>query len=90
VSYRHDFNVLSSGRAFFFFNITTAKDNFMEKEALRVSEFCQRYSISKASFYRETASKRLNIVKRGRSTLVTRREAERWLEQLSQPNQVHT
>jgi len=54
----------------------------MEKEAYRVSEFCQRYSISKATFFRETAANRLRILKRGRSTLVSRSEAERWFENL--------
>jgi hypothetical protein len=56
----------------------------MEKEVYRVLEFCQRYAISKASFYRETAANRLRIIKRGRTTLVTRSEAERWFENLCQ------
>lgn len=59
----------------------------MEKEAYRVSEFCQRYSISKASFYRETAANKLRTIKRGRSTLVARAEAERWFVALCQPGQ---
>lgn len=54
----------------------------MEKQAYRVSEFCQRYSISKASFYRETAAARLQIIKRGRTTLISRAEAERWFAEL--------
>ncbi|MDX2027173.1 MAG: DNA-binding protein [Alphaproteobacteria bacterium] len=58
----------------------------MEKEAYRVTEFCQRYAISKASFYRETAANRLNILKRGRTTLISRAEAERWFSSLSQVN----
>jgi len=53
-------------------------------EAYRVSEFCKRYVISKASFYREIAAQRLHIIKRGRTTLVTRTEAERWFEALCQ------
>jgi len=57
-------------------------DNIVE--AYRVLEFCQRYAISKASFYREAAANRLRIVKRGRTTLVTRAEAERWFENLCQ------
>jgi hypothetical protein len=56
----------------------------VEKEAYRVSEFCQRYAISKASFYRETAASRLGIIKRGRTTLVARVEAERWFDKLCQ------
>lgn len=55
----------------------------MDKEAYRVSEFCQRYSISKASFYREAAANRIRIIKRGRTTLIARAEAERWLAELA-------
>jgi len=51
-----------------------------EARAYRVSEFCQRYIISKASFYREVAANRLHIIKRGRTTLITHDEAERWFE----------
>lgn len=54
----------------------------MEKEAYRVSEFCERYSISRASFYREFAASRIEITKRGRSTLIDRAEAQRWFESL--------
>jgi len=54
----------------------------MEKEVYRVSEFCQRYAISKASVYREVTANRLRIVKRGRRTLITRTEASRWFENL--------
>jgi|HubBroStandDraft_3_1064219.scaffolds.fasta_scaffold2038109_2 hypothetical protein len=58
----------------------------MEQEAVayRVSEFCRRYVISKASFYREVAANRLRIVKRGHTTLITHTEAERWFETLCQ------
>ncbi len=56
----------------------------MSQEAYRVKEFCNRYAISKASFYRETAAKRLHILKRGRTTLVARTEADRWFESLGQ------
>jgi len=60
-----------------------------EAKAYRVSEFCRRYVISKASFYREVAANRLHIVKRGRTTLIVRDEAERWFENLcrNQPQQ---
>ncbi|MDD3371625.1 MAG: hypothetical protein PHE27_07365 [Alphaproteobacteria bacterium] len=50
----------------------------MEPVAYRVSEFCQIYVISKASFYREVQAGRLHILKRGRRSLVERTEAERW------------
>ena len=57
-------------------------DNIVE--AYRVLEFCQRYAISKASVYREVSASKLHIVKRGRTTLITRIEAERWFESLCQ------
>jgi hypothetical protein len=54
-----------------------------EAKAYRVSEFCQRYVISKASVYREIAADRLHPIKcRGR-TLIRRDEAERWFQELS-------
>ncbi len=56
----------------------------MEQEAYRVNEFCQRYALSKATFYREVIADRLRIIKRGRSTLISRAEAERWFETLCQ------
>ena len=56
----------------------------LEPKAFRVSEFCQRYVISKASLYREVAANRLHIVKRGHTTLITRVEAERWFEAICQ------
>lgn len=50
----------------------------MEPVAYRVSEFCQIYVISKASFYREVQAGRLRLLKCGRRSLVERSEAERW------------
>jgi hypothetical protein len=66
----------------------TAKENVMDQEAkaYRVSEFCKRYVISRASFYREIAANRLHIIKRGHTTLVTNAEAERWFAALCQPS----
>jgi hypothetical protein len=61
-----------------------------EAEVYRVSEFCARYVLSKATFYREVAANRLHTIKRGRTTLVTRAEAERWFKFLcgdGQPQQ---
>mgnify|MGYP001320485366 CR=1 FL=1 len=54
----------------------------MNPEALRVSEFCRLYATSKATFYREVAAERLHTIKRGRTTLITREEAERWFNLL--------
>lgn len=57
--------------------------NHIEQAAYRVSEFCQRYVISKSSFYREVQAGRLRLFKRGRTTLVARVEAERWFKSLT-------
>ena len=68
---------------------TNIMEEVMEQEVFRVLEFCQRYAISRASLYREIAAHRLRIIKRGRRTLITRVEAERWFENLcrNQPQQ---
>ena len=55
----------------------------MEQEALRVKEFCHKYAISRTSFYREVWSDRLGTIKRGRTTLICKDEAERWFGQLA-------
>ena len=55
---------------------------YQEIKAYRVSEFCQRYVTSKATFYREVGAHRLMIIKRGRTTLVSHAEAERWFASL--------
>ena len=49
-----------------------------EAEAYRVTEFCQRYKISRTSLYKEVNEKRLCLVKRGRRTLIAYPEARRW------------
>ena len=54
----------------------------MEQVAYRVSEFCKKYVISKSSFYREVKANRLQLIKRGRTTLIMRGEAERWFASL--------
>lgn len=59
----------------------------MEKEAYRVSEFCQRYAISRTTFYREIWNQRLAVIKRGRRTLIARCEAERWFQNECQNQQ---
>jgi hypothetical protein len=62
----------------------------MESEVLRITEFCQRYAISRTAFYREVWGQRLRIVKRGRRTLITRVEAERWFENTCNQPQIPT
>jgi len=55
-----------------------------EAEVYRVSEFCQRYKISRTSLYKEVNEKRLRLIKRGRRTLIARIEAERWFQTFCQ------
>lgn len=59
----------------------------MEKELFTISEFLVKFSISRASFYREVADGRLHLLKRGRRSLISRAEAERWLKALASPPQ---
>ena len=56
-------------------------------EVYRVSEFCEHYKISRTSLYKEVNEHRLHLVKRGRRTLITRSEAERWFSSLCQQSQ---
>ena len=67
---------LSQERGFFILDIL--KGTMMEKEAFHVNEFCQRYAISRTSLYKEVLENRLSLIKRGRRTLISRTEAERW------------
>lgn len=55
----------------------------MQPEVLRVKEFCEKYAISRTSFYREVNAERLRVFKRGRCTFVAREEAERWFHCLA-------
>ena len=57
----------------------------MEPVAYRISEFCRIYVISRASLYREVRAERLRLLKRGRSSLVERSEAERWFAGFRNP-----
>jgi hypothetical protein len=50
----------------------------MEQEIYRVKEFCQKYAISRTALYREIRLQRLEAIKRGRLTFITRSEADRW------------
>lgn len=46
------------------------------------NEFCVRYGISRSAAYREIKAMRLIAKKRGRRTVIERREAQRWLATL--------
>ena len=50
----------------------------MEPVAYRIPEFCQIYVISRTALYREVKAGRLNILKRGKRSLIEREEADRW------------
>ena len=61
----------------------------MEKQIYRVRDFCDSYSISRRSFYREVKANRLRVFKRGGRTYIARDDAEAWLQgqRLNQPNE---
>jgi hypothetical protein len=57
-------------------------EQHIEPIAYFIGEFCEKFVISKSSFYREVKAKRLRIFKRGKRSLVERVEAERWYASL--------
>lgn len=50
--------------------------------ALTVKEFCQQYGIGQTQFYEEVKEGRLPVRKVGRKSLITRDDAETWLQSL--------
>lgn len=62
----------------------------MEQEIYRVKEFCQKYAISRTSFYREVWEERLRVIKRGKLTFVDKNEAERWFHALGYTKSAET
>jgi len=53
----------------------------VEREAFDIKGFCQAYSISRAQVFKELKAGNLTRIKVGsRKTLISRRDAERWLE----------
>jgi hypothetical protein len=55
----------------------------IEPIAYFIGEFCEKFVISKSSFYREVNARRLRIYKRGKRTMIERAEAERWYASLT-------
>lgn len=55
----------------------------MHSELIRVSDFCRRYSISRATFYRLVQRGELTIVKIGAASRIRSAEAEAWSAALS-------
>lgn len=54
------------------------KEN-VEIQAYRIAGFCAAFSVSRSQVYRDIAGGRLEIVKRGRMTLITKQAAQDWL-----------
>lgn len=55
----------------------------MEWAFLTVNEFCERYRVSRTTFYKERSAGRLRTIKIGRRTLVRIPDAETWAAQLA-------
>jgi excisionase family DNA binding protein len=51
-------------------------------QAMSIPVFCQTYGIGRSSVYEEIGAGRLPIKKAGRRTLITRKDADAWLERL--------
>lgn len=51
--------------------------------AYSVRRFCEKFDVSRATFYREVQAGRIHPVKIGRSTRITQAEVDRYLESLS-------
>jgi len=56
-------------------------DNFISG-AFTVKEFLAWSRISRTTFYKEVSAGRINLRKVGKSSLVLRKDAERWLSAL--------
>lgn len=53
-------------------------------QLLTVSDFLILFRVSRTTFYREVNAGRLRIVKLGRSTRISRADAEKWIDKLQQ------
>jgi excisionase family DNA binding protein len=56
--------------------------DFSTREAFAVREFCDRYGISRDTFYAEVRRGRLRALKLGKKTLVLKSDAESWAQSL--------
>lgn len=54
----------------------------MNTGMLTVGKFLEEYSIGRTSFYKEVAAGRIPLRKFGRSTRITRADAEKWVASL--------
>jgi len=53
----------------------------VEIEAYDIKSFCKAYSVSRSFVYEEIRAGRLKIVKVGRRTLITKKDAKDWLQE---------
>ncbi|MGA8693936.1 MAG: helix-turn-helix domain-containing protein [Xanthobacteraceae bacterium] len=53
-----------------------------EKRAFSIAEFCRRYGVGRTKVYEELRQGRLRARKIGRRTIVTKDDADDWLQQL--------
>ncbi len=54
------------------------------KDLITVKDFCERYSVSRTTFYRQRNAGALPIRKVGRATRIHIADAEKWAASLSQ------
>jgi excisionase family DNA binding protein len=53
-----------------------------EKRAFSIAEFCRRFGVGRTKVYEELRQARLRARKIGRRTIITKDDAEDWLQQL--------
>ena len=58
------------------------RDRRARQRAMSVSEFAERYGISRSKTYEEIGAGRLRALKVGKRTLITEDDAEIWLRRL--------
>ncbi|WP_416379101.1 helix-turn-helix transcriptional regulator [Altererythrobacter sp. H2] len=55
----------------------------MQPQFLRVNEFCDRYAVSRATFYRLVSRGEIAVCKVGSATRVRASDAETWAQSLT-------
>lgn len=54
----------------------------VEKLAFSIAEFCRRFGVGRTKVYEEVRQGRLRARKIGRRTIITKDDADDWLQQL--------
>ncbi|WP_288637875.1 helix-turn-helix domain-containing protein [uncultured Oxalobacter sp.] len=62
--------------------MNTENDKTTGKLLFSVKEFCEIVGIGRTTFYQEVKAGRIKAKKMGRSTLITKSELERFIEEL--------